>query len=430
MGPVPYKVDLLCLGDELLLGLRDNSHLVYLGREMARYGLLLRRALVLRDDPEEIRAAFLRSWTDADVVITTGGLGPTDDDLTRETLADCLGRPLLPHPEAEQALRERFQRLGRTPTPNNWKQCQVLAGAEAIINHHGTAPGQYLRAAHQRLILLPGPANELRPMWREQILPRLQADGFAEESPPYLQIRTLGIGESLLETKIKPVLERYPGRLQVAYCAHAGAVDVRLRSAGHSLTAAQIESIGKEIEDLLGEDFLCFGEDPAAAVVLKLLRANDLTLAVAESCTGGLLSDAFTNIPGASKVYLGGVICYNNEIKEQLLDIPACLLQQHGAVSPECAVAMAIGVAERFASDYGLAITGFAGPGGGTSRYPVGTIFLGLASPHGAWSHQLSIPGDRQQVKARSVTQSIDFLRRKLLAYEPEKALHECLTLE
>lgn len=418
-----YKVDMLSLGDELLLGIRENAHLHWLGGQLCHHGLSIRRAHVLRDDGAEIGRFFSESWEDADVVITTGGLGPTDDDLTRETIAACLERKLVHHRPSEDALRERFQRLNRTPTANNLKQCYIIEGAEAIPNRNGTAPGQWYQQGGKILVMLPGPTNELRPMWTDQVLPRLKEAGVAMESFPYLQIRTCGIGESNLEVRCKPLFARYPGRLQVAYCAHAGMVDLRLSSVGHSLSTAEIQALGEEIRELLADDFVCYGECCMASHIIGKLRVLEQTLAVAESCTGGLLSSAFTDVPGASKAFLGGVVCYTNDVKEQLLDVPDCLLQQHGAVSEECAVAMAIGAAEHFGSDYALSVTGFAGPGGGTESHPVGTVFVGLHTPAGSWAHRAVYPGSRLQVKQRAVNLALDWMRRKMNAYQAADVL-------
>lgn len=416
--PSLVRIETLTIGDELLLGIRTNTHLTYLGDQLCRRGLSIARNVVIPDDAEEIRDCFRQAWANSDLLITTGGLGPTDDDLTRETIASCLGRTLVHDPDTERALRERFEKLGRTPTANNLKQCYILEGAEAIPNRHGTAPGQWMREGHKILIMLPGPASELKPMWEDQVLPRLTLAGLAESSQPYLQIRTAGIGESKLENDLRPIFDRFPGRLRVAYCAHAGLVDLRLSSYGHSLSEEELAGIGRSCREALGEDFVCFGDCCLGLNVLRRLRANGRTLAVAESCTGGLLASTFTDIPGASKVFLGGIVCYANDAKVQLLDVPDAIIQQHGAVSAECAVAMATGVAERFDSDYALSITGFAGPEGGTLEQPVGTVFLGLSCPHGVWAHRVVSPGNRIAVKERAVVTALDWLRRKLETYE------------
>lgn len=421
----PYQIDLLTIGDELLLGIRDNAHLVYLGKQLANHGLTLRRNEVIRDTTEEISRFFTQSWADADILITTGGLGPTTDDITRETVAAALGRKLVHHPPSEAALRERFAKLGRTPTANNFRQCYLVEGAEAIPNRYGTAPGQWLRHGHQLLIMLPGPGSEMRPMWEEQVVPRLQAEKILGERAAYVQLRTLGLGESQLETNLRPIFDRFPGRLLVGYCAHNGMVEVRLSPVGHSLSWEEVRAIGEECREKLGDDFVCYGDCCLASLLLRQLRGLNATLAVAESCTGGLLAAAFTDVPGASKVFLGGLVCYSNDAKVQLLDVPEPILQQHGPVSAECAVALATGAAEKFGSDYALAVTGFAGPTGGTAENPVGTIYFGLSSPTGAWAHRAVYPGNRLQVRERAVNMALDWMRRKL----HENRVHDLLEI-
>lgn len=416
------KIDLITLGDELLLGIRQNGHLCHIGEQLARLGLTLRRNMTCRDQAGDIRYAFGAAWDSADVVITTGGLGPTSDDNTREVIAELLGLPLDFHAPTEAAIKERFAKLGRVMGQNNYKQCYLPQGAESLPNPHGTAPGIYYHKDGKHLFMLPGPSTELKPMLLEQVLPRLRAAGLCRPDDTYLQIRTIGVGESALEEKLQPVFARYTG-LNVAYCAHEGMVDVRLNSPDGSLNQNDLKQIGKDCRDLLGTDFICFGSAPLAKVIFDHLRADEKTLAVAESCTGGLLSNAFTDIPGISKVFIGGVVCYNNEAKMEMLGVPECILMQHGAVSAETAVAMATGVAERFGSDYALAVTGFAGPSGGTPENPVGTIHIGYHSPCGTWCVRVLFPGGRAAVKARAVNRALDVMRRKLCKYKAEDAL-------
>lgn len=412
------RVDLLTLGDELLLGIRANTHLVYLGAHLSRHGLPVARNVVLRDHPEEVRAEFARSWAEADLIITTGGLGPTTDDLTRETVAAVLGRPLERHAGVEAEIRARFERMGRRMTDNNLVQANIIAGAEVLANRFGTAPGQWYEANGKVLLMLPGPGSELRPMFEEVALPKLQAHGWARAGQAFLQIRTCGAGESHLDTLLRPVFEVYGPDLQVAYCAHEGLVDLRLSPVGEHLGWDDIGRLGEQCRQLIGDDFIAFGEADLASLVVNQVRLLGRTMATAESCTGGLLASALTDVPGASKVFIGGLVCYTNEAKMEMLDIPECLLLQHGAVSAECAAAMATGVAEKFGSDYALAVTGFAGPGGGTRDNPVGTIHLGYVSPLGVWSHKAVYPGNRLQVKARAVNLALDWMRRKLAKYE------------
>ncbi len=415
------KVDVINLGDELLLGLRDNGHLSYLGEQLSRHGLRIRRNLVIQDDPNEIREHMQSAWSDADLVITTGGLGPTSDDLTREVISEVLGLKLEFVESIRDSLQEWFDRIGRPLTANNLKQCYVPEGAEVLPNPLGTAPGIFLKKDEKILVMLPGPGHELHRMFEERVLPRLEEEDLSASEEQYLQLRSFGIGESALENKLFAVLNKHP-EMSVGYCAHQGLVDVRLSLVNGNGSLAGLRETGEQCMEILGEDFVCFGHDSLAEIALSYLRAHDQTLAVAESCTGGLLSNAFTDIPGASQTFTGSVVCYSEEAKIEHLAIPEIILQQHGIVSAETAVAMATGVAEKYSSDYGLSATGFAGPTGGTEENPIGTIFFGLHTPSGAWSHRVTLPGNRFMVKARGVNTAIDWLRRKLTKYQMHDA--------
>ncbi len=408
------RYELLTLGDELLLGLTANGHLTFIGAELGRRGITLARNVTITDEADVIVEQFRESWAKADVVITTGGLGPTCDDRTREAVAAVLGRQLVFSNDVEKSIVERFSRLGRKMTPNNLKQAYTFDGGDVLPNANGTAPGLWVEAQGKVLCMLPGPPNELQPMFTEQVIPRLARLGLVAGREAYVQIRTAGIGESQLETRLQPVFDRHAEALNVAFCAHQGQVDCRLSSPGGQLSFEQLDTLAAECAGMLGEDFLCFGHDSMARVCAELLRSQEKMLAVAETATGGRLANAFTDICGASKFFAGGCVCYSNESKMQLLDVPEDILIQHGAVSAENAVAMAAGAAEKLGADYGLAITGFAGPCGGTNENPVGTIFLALYSPKGAWSKKLCYPGPRTTVKTRAVNAALDWLRREL----------------
>ena len=230
-----------------------------------------------------------------------------------------------------------------------------------------------------------------------------------------MQLRTAGIGESALETLLQPVFDRHAPDLEVAFCAHQGQCDCRLSAVNDGLNHAELEKIAAECAGLLGEDFMCFGHDGLAKVCADMLRKADRMLAVAETATGGILASSFTDLAGATKFFAGGAVCYSNQSKMQLLEVPEEILMQHGAVSAENAVAMAAGAAEKLGADYGLAITGFAGPCGGNSENPVGTMFLALYSPQGVWSKRLRYPGPRPTVKRRAVNAALDWLRRELM---------------
>lgn len=409
------RFELLTLGDELLLGLTPNGHLTWIGQQLGRRGVQLARNVTVTDEAAAIAAELRASWARADVVITTGGLGPTCDDRTREAVAGVLGQKLVFDRAIEAAIADRFGHLGRKMTPNNLKQAYRFERGEVLPNANGTAPGLWVEQDGKVLIMLPGPPNELQPLFSEQVLPRLAKLGLISKGEAYVQLRTAGVGESSLETKLQPIFDRAGDALSVAYCAHQWRVDVRLSSPDGRLALPALQAVAEECVALLGEDFVNYGHDPLAKVAADLLRGQEKTLAVAESCTGGLLASAFTDICGASKFFRGAIVCYSNDLKTQLLSVPDCLLEQHGAVSDECAVALATSVAETLEADYGLAITGFAGPTGGTRENPVGTIFVGLHSPHGVWSKKLHYAGARTTVKERAVTVALDWLRRELV---------------
>jgi len=409
------RFELLTLGDELLLGLTANGHLTFIGAQLGRRGVLLARNVTITDEAADIARQFRESWAQADVIITTGGLGPTCDDRTREVIAEVLGQKLVFDPAIEQAIADRFNKFGRKMTPNNLKQAYKFERGEVLPNANGTAPGLWVEQDGKVLCMLPGPPNEMQPMFTGQVLPRLAALGLAGDREAYVQIRTAGIGESALETKLQPVFDRYGDALSVAFCAHQGQVDCRLSSPAGQLSLTKLDEIAAECARLLGEDFMSYGYDGLAKVCADLLRAQEKTLAVAETATGGLLANAFTDICGASKFFAGGVVCYSNDAKMTLLDCPECLISQHGAVSAECAVAMATGVAESLSADYAIAVTGFAGPCAGTKENPVGTMYIALHAPHGVWSKKLSWPGPRSTVKVRAVNAALDWLRRELV---------------
>ncbi len=438
--PAPPRFELLTLGDELLLGLTANTHLAFIGGELARHGVELARNVTVGDAATAIAAEVATSWARADVVIVTGGLGPTCDDRTREAVAGVLGEELVFDPAIERAIAERFARFGRLMTPNNRKQACRFARGEVLPNAHGTAPGLWLGRDGKVLVMLPGPPGELQPMFATQVLPRLARLGLLAEREPYVQFRTAGVGESLLETKLQPLFDRYGDALTVGFCAHHGTVDVRLSSSDSRLGLARLEQLAAGCAQLLGEDFVCHGHDSLAKACAELLRTREKKLAVAEAATGGLLAAALNELCGACKFFAGGVVCCANEAKIQLLGVPECLLKQHGAVSAECAVALATGAAEMFGADYALAITGSVAdgsappwdarnlpssagtagngatpPNGGSLENPVGTMFLALHAPHGTWSKKITAPGARCAARQKAVSTALDWLRRELL---------------
>jgi len=408
------QAEVINTGSELLLGLVVNTHLAYLAGELAPCGITIARQVCVPDGPP-IKEALDRALDRADVVLTTGGLGPTTDDITREAAAELLGLSLVPDESILSGIRERFARRGLPMAERVARQAMVPVGADVLPNPNGTAPGLYFpptvlghrRARH--LFLLPGPPRELRPMTRDYVLPKLRA-----VLPPSSQrerriYRLTGIGESQVEERIGKELEER-GEFEVGYCARPSEVDFRLVGPAEAL--AQVEP---EIRAILGEWIYSDGDTLETAIV-SLLREKKLTLAVAESCTGGSLAGRITDVAGSSDVFLAGYVTYANEAKEKTFGVPADLLAAHGAVSEPVAAAMAEGARRISGADFALSTTGIAGPGGGTENKPVGTVYIGLASTgYPTVVRRCYFPLDRVTFKHMTTSAALDLLRRQVL---------------
>ena len=408
------QAEVINTGSELLLGLVTNTHLGYLAGELAPCGITVARQVCVPDGPP-IREALAAALDRADVVFTTGGLGPTTDDLTREAAAELLGLPLLPDEEILSGIRERFARRGLPMADRVARQAMVPVGTEVLPNPNGTAPGLFFPPAvlgsrrAQHLFLLPGPPRELRPMVQDYVLPKLRAILPASSMRERRIYRLTGIGESQVEERIGQKLEER-GDLEVGYCARPSEVDFRL--IGPPGPLAQVEP---DIRAVLGEWIYSEGESLEAAIV-RLLADKHLTLATAESCTGGSLAGRITNVPGASDVFLAGYVTYANEAKENTLGVPSDLLAAHGAVSEPVAAAMAEGARRVSGAKFALSTTGIAGPGGGTESKPVGTVYLGLASEgHPTVVRRCYFPLDRVTFKHMTSSAALDLLRRQVL---------------
>ena len=408
------QAEVINTGSELLLGLVTNTHLGYLAGELAPCGITVARQVCVPDGPP-IREALAAALERADVVFTTGGLGPTTDDITREAAAELLGLPLLPDEEILSGIRERFARRGLPMADRVARQAMVPVGAEVLPNPNGTAPGLYFpptvlgsrRARH--LFLLPGPPRELRPMTQDYVLPKLGAVLPASSRLERRIYRLTGIGESQVEERIGEKLEAR-GDLEVGYCARPSEVDFRLIG-----PSGLLDQIDPEIRAVLGEWIYSEGESLEAAIV-RLLGDKHLTLATAESCTGGSLAGRITNVPGASDVFLAGYVTYANEAKENTLGVPSELLAVHGAVSEPVAGAMAEGARRVSGAKFALSTTGIAGPGGGTENKPVGTVYLGLASAgYPTVVRRCYFPLDRVTFKHMATGAALDLLRRQVL---------------
>lgn len=414
------EVLVINIGNELLDGLRENGHLLWLGEQLARRGLPITRSVVLRDDAVEISEEIKKSWGEYDLIVTTGGLGPTSDDKTRASIAKVLGLKLQRVESAVKNLETLFAKIGRKVSPADLSQCTVLEGGESLSNPHGTAPGIFYCDDRTTLVMLPGPILELHPMYENEVIPRLCSIGCACDGEAYVQVRTFGIGAVPLERIVRPLIV---DGMQLTFGTHTGIVDARITSGTSGACSKKLCEVAKSIRDAVGDDFVCTGHSCLATIVVEQLRSMEKTIALAESCTGGLLADSFTDIPGASKVFAGSAVCYSNDAKINILGISECLIAQHGAVSAECAEAMAVAATEKFGTDYALSVTGFAGPGGGTDENPVGTVFIGYATPTGVWSKKVFMHGDRAQVKLRAVNTALDWMRRHITKYGIEDCI-------
>lgn len=370
------NVEVINTGTEILLGSVLNTHVATLAHALFPLGLRIERQITVPDG-DAIREALVVALARNDLVIVTGGLGPTTDDITREITAELLGRPLCFHPEVMATITARLAERGIIATDRVSRQAQVPEGATLLPNEHGTAPGLYLvcesghRAVH--LFLLPGPPRELKPMFENFVLPilrRLVPQTPVHECRVY---HVLGIGESTVEALVGERLLAIPG-LELGYCARPGEVDVRCIGSEATLDAAQ-----KIIVEALGENIVTRDALLLDQAVVEALARNKETLATAESCTGGGIANRVTNASGASAIFLAGYVTYSNEAKTRDLGVPAELIAQHGAVSPEVATAMAEGALRRAGTDWALATTGIAGPTGGTPEKPVGTVCIALA---------------------------------------------------
>jgi nicotinamide-nucleotide amidase len=411
------RVEIVNTGSELMLGRVLNTHQQWLCRRLADLGHVVTRQVAVADTGADIQTAVREALARADLVITTGGLGPTSDDITRELIAQLLGRKLHSNDGVRQHIEAFFAQRGRPRPAMTDVETMVPEGAEVFLNHTGTAPGLAMptgrRGVKQWLVMLPGPPRELRPMFDQSVVPLLQRE-FAGEVFVCRTLRTTGIGESRVQEMIEADLRALVKQgLGVGYCARPGAVDVRLTATG-APAAPLVASAEAAVQTLLGPNIYGYDDEEIEQVVVRLLTAQKKSVALAESCTGGQVGHRLTNVPGASAVFWGGVISYANAAKENLLGVRAESLRQHGAVSEPVAREMAVGAREKFSSDFALAVTGIAGPDGGTPEKPAGTVFIALAAADRVTIEQRLNPWDRLTFKDVTATQALELLRRRL----------------
>ncbi|HKC81653.1 MAG TPA: competence/damage-inducible protein A [Gemmatimonadaceae bacterium] len=417
------QVELITVGDELLLGFTIDTNAAHIARTLAANGVEIVRRTTVGDEAPRIAAAVREALDRTGAVITTGGLGPTSDDLTKPAIAAIFGRPM----KLDEAIATKLEERWRARFPNsrfpstNRTQAEIPEGARILTNHHGTAPGIWLEDERGRWVaMLPGVPREMRGMLAEELLPAIKARATGEQNVVLSgTLRTTGIAESAIAEMLGPNFLGDPGTelgsLPLAYLPGVAGVDLRVTVKGRPLGEAE-RLVSEAIVKLRSRvEAYAYGVDDAdlAAVVLDKCRALDFTLAVAESCTGGMLGERITSIPGSSDVFLGGVIAYHNEVKRSLLGVRSEAIERSGAVSEEVVLQMASGVRERLGADVGVAVTGIAGPGGGTPEKPVGLVWIAVHALE-VKARRFHVGGDRAEIRQRAAQAALEMVRRAL----------------
>jgi nicotinamide-nucleotide amidase len=403
------NVELITTGSELLLGFTLNTHVNYIARQLARLGLRIERQTAIGDDRAAMRQVIAAALQRAPIVIITGGLGPTSDDVTREVVAELAGRKLLRDESVAESIRERFRKRNRTMPDSIYAQAMVPEGARVLPNHNGTAPGLALSHENVLIIMLPGPPRELHPMFEESVMPLLKKTVPAARALDCRVFHVAGLPESVVEEKVAPVLTGMSD-VELGYCARPGEVEVRIIT----VHADRGDEAERRIRAALGHDMFGAGDVTMEQVVVEQLTAAGKTMATAESCTGGLIAHRITNISGSSVVFRQGWVTYSNEAKTDQLGVPVRVLDQDGAVSEPVARAMAEGARQRSGADVAVAVTGIAGPTGATAEKPVGLVYVAVASSEETVVQRHLLMFDRETFKWFASQTALDMVRRAI----------------
>jgi nicotinamide-nucleotide amidase len=407
--------EIIAIGSELLAPDRTDTNSLWLTEQLNRLGIEVKLKTIVGDDDARLEEAIKDATRRSKVVITTGGLGPTEDDITRKVTARALGRRLLLDEDLLAEIRQRFQSFGVAMPERNSRQAMVIDEAEVLPNPNGTAPGMFIDHNGTAIVLLPGPPREMKPMFENHVTHRL-ASRAGSQKVVRRMLRVAGMGESAVDERIAPVYSQYENP-QTTILFNQSEIEIHLTAHGRTEAEAEalLDRLSEQIEERLGNAVFAFAGETMEQVVGLKLSVGTYTLAVAESCTGGLLAQRVTEVPGSSKYFIEGVVTYSNDAKTRALGVEPILLLEHGAVSAPVAEAMAEGIRKRADTDFGLAITGIAGPGGGSEEKPVGLVYIALASESGTEHRKLSIPGDRHLVRWRASQAALDLLRRRLI---------------
>jgi nicotinamide-nucleotide amidase len=410
--------EIVAIGSELLDPYHQDTNSLYLTEKLNQIGVEVAFKSVVGDNRRRLTEVARTAICRADIVIFMGGLGPTEDDLTRECVAAALGREVHRDPVLITELYTRFAQFRRRMPENNERQAEVIEGAEVLRNARGTAPGQWIGAeidgAPRYIMLLPGPPHEIKPMFDEQCLPRLSA-GSSHEFLATRHLRVAMLGESDCDARIAPIYKAAEG-VETTILAGAGEINLHLRARAEfqDIAEQRVEELAEKLEDTLG-DFVYSRGESLEEIVGYHLQLRNATLAVAESCTGGMLGERITSVSGSSRYFLGGAIVYSNDFKTLFANVPPLMIVQHGAVSAEVAQALAEGIRDETGATFGVSVTGIAGPQGGTEEKPVGLVFHALSDAKGVEVVERRFPGDRERIRRYATQQALDMVRRRLM---------------
>ncbi|MCB1025283.1 MAG: competence/damage-inducible protein A [Acidobacteria bacterium] len=409
------SAEIIAIGSELLTPDKTDTNSLWLTAKLNEIGIEVKLKTIVGDDKMRLEETIRDAVSRSDIVITTGGLGPTEDDITREVSAKAIGRELVFKEELVGDLILKFRSYGKVMPEKNKRQAFIIEGSEVLPNPRGSAVGMILDADEKFFVILPGPPRELKPMFSDLVLPRL-ARSAGETFVRRRSLRVAGMGESALDELIAPIYTAYDNP-QTATLFNKSEIEVQLTAQGSTAEEAEklIDELADKIVEKLGIAVFALHGETMEEVVGKMLAERGETISVAESCTGGLIGQRLTEISGSSAYFIEGAVTYSNEAKHRALGVPKEVIENHGAVSAEVAELMASGIRERAKTDYALSVTGIAGPTGGTDEKPVGTVFIGYSDGSGTSSLQVHFPGERYLIRWRSSQTALDYLRRKII---------------
>ncbi|HVF55160.1 MAG TPA: competence/damage-inducible protein A [Pyrinomonadaceae bacterium] len=407
--------EIIAVGSELLTPHRTDTNSLWLTEKLNSVGIEVKLKSIVGDDDARLEETIKDALKRSRVVVLTGGLGPTEDDITRKIAARALGLRLALNDEVLEDIRAKFLHWGRKMPEINARQAMVIEGAEVLDNPRGTAPGMYLEHEGRSVILLPGPPREMRPMFEESVLPKL-AGRAGDVRVMRRVMRVTGMGESAVDERIAPVYTQYKNP-QTTILFTKSEIEIHLTAQAATEAEAELllDGLAGQIEERLGDAVFAFRGETMEEVVGLRLAVTGFTISVAESCTGGLIAQRLTEVPGSSSYFMQGVVTYSNESKARLLGVAPELIEEHGAVSAQVAEAMAEGARFRAGTDFGLSVTGIAGPGGGSEEKPVGLVYIALSDDAHTEHRRLMLPGDRQLIRWRASQAALDLLRRRLI---------------